>query len=76
MNSITNDELEKLESELPLASGEAFAAARSQVLASGQSVLQSECGFIYEVFPDGRAKLIDVTDPPTWIDAAHVIHLM
>ncbi len=48
----------KLESEFPALSGSAFAAARDRVLASGQSVLQSENGDIYEVFPDGRRRWI------------------
>ena len=66
---------EMLENVLPLASGEAFAAARSHVLAHGQSVLQSENGFIYEVYPDGRARLVEIADPPMLIDPAHVIRL-
>ena len=48
----------KLESEFPALSGSAFAAARDRVLASGQSVLQSEDGNIYEVFPDGQRRWI------------------
>ena len=46
--------LEHLESEFPAVSGLAFAAARQHVLTSGHSVVQSENGSIYEVFPDGR----------------------
>lgn len=45
-------QLQEIENRLPLASGEAFAAARAQVLASGQSVLQTEAGFIVRTFPD------------------------
>ena len=58
-------EIQQLESRFPLVSGAAFAAARQQVLASGQSVLQSEDGFIYEVFPDGRKVLVKAIEPPT-----------
>ena len=43
-----------LEARMPALSGQAFIAARDQVLASGQSVLQAENGMLYEVFPDGR----------------------
>ncbi len=43
----------KLEHQFPAASGSAFAAACKEVLASGQSVLQSDNGVIYEVSPDG-----------------------
>jgi hypothetical protein len=45
--------LRLLESQLPLVSGSAFAEARRQTLAAGQSVLQTEGDVIYEVFPDG-----------------------
>lgn len=50
------DEPEKiitdLENGFPALSGVAFAAARKAALAAGLSVLQSENGVIYEVFPD------------------------
>ena len=57
--------IEILESEFPAASGSAFVAAREIVLASGQSVLQSEHGYIYEVFPDGRRLRVKKIEPPT-----------
>lgn len=57
--------IERLESQFPAASGSVFAAAREQVLASGQSVLQSEQGYIYEVFPNGRRVLVKKIEPPT-----------
>lgn len=59
------NEIQALESRFPAVSGQAFAAARAQVLASGQSVLQSEGGFIYRVFPDGRKELVKQIEPPT-----------
>ena len=58
----------KLESEFPALSGQAFAAARARVLASGQSVLQSENGIIYEVFPDGRRMVVKEIEPPTLVE--------
>ena len=58
-------EIQKLESQFPPISGEAFAAARARVLASGQSVLQSEDGALYEVFPDGRKVFVKQLEPPT-----------
>jgi hypothetical protein len=61
------DEIQKLENQFPPVSGSAFAAARDQVLASGQSVLQSEGGFIFRVFPDGRKELVKQIDPPTLV---------
>lgn len=45
-------------------SASAFSEARENILASGQSVLQSERGFIYEVFPDGRRVLVKKIKPP------------
>jgi hypothetical protein len=57
--------IEMLENQFPAISGSAFAAAREQVLGSGQSVLQSENGYIYEVFPDGQRKMVKKIEPPT-----------
>jgi hypothetical protein len=62
---IPENEIEILESQFPLVSGQAFAAARERVLASGQSVLQSEGGAIYRVFPDGRKELVKQIEAPT-----------
>lgn len=55
-----------LETQLPAVSGSAFADARLQTLAAGQSVLQSENGVIFEVFPDGtriERKRIEAPKP-------------
>jgi hypothetical protein len=57
-------EIQRLESQFPLVSGHAFATAREKVLASGQSVLQADGGFIYRVFPDGRKERVKKIDPP------------
>jgi hypothetical protein len=57
--------IEELESQFPALSGVAFAAPRVQALAFGNSVLQSEHGHIYEVFPDGRRVLVKNIEPPT-----------
>ncbi len=66
MNDTENDQdIESLEAQLPAASGVAFANARAQVLASGQSVLQSEGGAIYEVFPDGQRRFVKTVEPPS-----------
>ena len=64
---MSDQDIQQLESQFPLVSGSAFAAARDQVLASGQSVLQSEGGFIYRVFPDGRKELVKKIEPPTLV---------
>ena len=60
-----NDEIVELEGRFPTASGSAFAAARDQALASGHSVLQSDDGVLYEVFPDGTRKKRKNIEPPT-----------
>jgi hypothetical protein len=62
---MSDQDLQKLEEQFPAVSGSAFAAAREQVLASGQSVLQSQDGVIYEVFPDGRRVPVKKIEPPT-----------
>ena len=60
-------EIQTLESQFPAASGVAFADARRHVLASGQSVLQSEAGILYEVFPDGRKVVVKHIESPTFV---------
>ena len=62
---MSDQDIQKLESEFPTVSGSAFAEARKQVLDSGQSVLQSQDGIIYEVFPDGRRVEVKKIEPPT-----------
>ena len=56
--------LRLLESQLPLVSGSAFAEARLQTLAAGQSVLQTEDAVIYEVIPDGSRIERKRIEPP------------
>ena len=63
-NVTRNEDIESLERLLASASGAAFAAARTQVLASGLSLLQSEGGAVYEVFPDGRRRFVKAIEPP------------
>jgi hypothetical protein len=62
---VSDHDIEQLESEFPAVSGQAFAAAREKVLASGQSVLQAEDGVIYRVQPDGRKEKVKEIEPPT-----------
>jgi hypothetical protein len=65
-------DIQKLETEFPALAGSAFAAARARVLASGQSVLQSEDGVIYEVFPDGRKVEVKKIEPPTKVKVGEI----
>jgi hypothetical protein len=69
---VSDQDIQKLESQFPPASGSAFAAARERVLQSGQSVLQAEDGIIYEVFPDGHRKVVKQIEPPLKVDAGVV----
>jgi hypothetical protein len=62
---MSDDDIQQMESRFPAVSSSAFAAARERVLASGQSVLESENGVIYEVFPDGRRVEVKKVEPPT-----------
>lgn len=55
----------ELETGFPALSGVAFAMARNETLASGQSVLHSENGVVYEVFPDGSRIERKRIEPPT-----------
>lgn len=54
----------ELETRFPALSGVAFATARKETLAAGQSVLQSENGVIYEVSPDGTRIERKQIEPP------------
>lgn len=62
---MSDQDIQQLESRFPAVSGSAFAEARQRVLASGQSVLQSQDGIIYEVFPDGGKREVKHIEPPT-----------
>ena len=61
---MSEETIAQLEAGVPALSGVAFADARRHVLASGQSVLQSESGVLYEVFPDGRKVRLKDVEPP------------
>ena len=62
---MSDQDIQILESQFTAVSGQAFATARDHVLASGQSVLQSERGTIYRVYPDGRKEVVKQIEPPT-----------
>jgi hypothetical protein len=70
--AMSDQDIQQLESQFPAVSGSAFAAAREQTLASGQSVLQSEDGVIYEVFPDGRKVMVKKIEPPIQVVAGSI----
>ena len=72
---MSDDEIQELESQFPAVSGVAFAEARKRVLASGQSVMQSQDGVLYEVFPDGRQIVVKNIEPPIVVEPGTVFHL-
>jgi hypothetical protein len=72
---MSDQDIQKLESQFPAVSGAAFATARDRVLASGQSVLQSQDGVIYEVFPDGRRVEVKKIEPPTQFESGKIFTL-
>ena len=57
--------IQNLESPFPAVSGSAFAAAREQAFASGHSVLASDDGVIYEVFPHADRRRVKQIEPST-----------
>jgi hypothetical protein len=69
---MSDRDIQILESQFPAVSGQAFAAARQQVLASGQSVLQSEGGFVVRVYPDGRKEVVKQIEPPTRVKSGTI----
>lgn len=62
--SETEKIITELEESFPQLSGIAFQRARDEALAAGQSVLTSEDGVIYEVYPDGRRIERKRIEPP------------
>lgn len=64
-----------LEARLPALSGVAFAKAREQMLAAGQSVLHSEQGVIYRVEPSGVTTPVMRIDPPVSVEKGRKIKL-
>jgi hypothetical protein len=53
-----------LESQIPSLSASALDLAYRKALASGQEVLISDIGGIFQVFPDGNRKLVKPTPMP------------
>ncbi len=58
-----------LEAQIPALAAAAVRAAYCQALASGQRVLVSGQGGLYEVAPDGTQRFIKATEPPLEVPA-------
>jgi hypothetical protein len=65
---ISEESIRFLEEHIPELAQAAVTQAYWQTLASGNSVLQSENGVIYEVFPDGTRTIIKKIAPPIPVD--------
>jgi hypothetical protein len=78
MSSSTPDErqIDQLEMQLTVASSAVFSKAYDQALKAGLSVMVSEDGAIYEIFPDGRRRLVKTIDPPTMTRAGQMIQFL
>ena len=70
---MSEQDIQKLENQFPLVSGSAFVEARKEALAHGLSVLQSENGVIYEVFPNGYQREVKRVDPPVPVVLGRII---
>ncbi|MEI8017120.1 MAG: hypothetical protein WCH39_02920 [Schlesneria sp.] len=57
--------IEQLELSFLAASGSAFLNAYQQAVVAGLSVVVSEEGKIFEIFPDGQRKLLKEIEPPS-----------
>lgn len=62
---ISEESMRFLEEHIPELAQSAVTQAYWQALASGNSVLQSENGVIYEVFPDGTRTIVKEIAAPT-----------
>lgn len=63
--SSEDERIERLESSFAEASGGVFSNAYNLAIKAGLSVVVSDNGAIYEVFPDGQRKLIKNITPPS-----------
>jgi hypothetical protein len=71
----TEQNLDYLEQQIPALSAAAVDVAYWQALASGQRVLVSADGGIYQSFPDGTKKLIKSTPKPLSVPAGTRVHI-
>ncbi len=67
--------LDYLEQQIPSLSAAAVDVAYWQALSSGQMVLVSGEGGIYQAFPDGTRKLIKTTAQPLSVPVGTRVHI-
>lgn len=63
--SIQEEAIEYLEAHIPELAESAVTQAYWQALAAGSSVLESQNGVIYEIFPDDTRNILKTIEPPT-----------
>jgi hypothetical protein len=62
---LTEEEIDYLEAHIPELADAAFTQAYWQALAAGSSVMISDNGALYEVFPNGTRRFVKNIEPPT-----------
>jgi hypothetical protein len=63
-DTMTEQETTDLENQFPLLAVKAFSQARQRALAAGLSLVESDKGYLYKVFPNGKRKrLRKLKDP-------------
>ncbi len=61
---LSEEAMRHLEEQIPELAEAALKQAYWQALASGSSVLVSDNGALYEVFPDNTRKFVKAIEPP------------
>ena len=61
---LSEEEIDYLEAHIPELADAAFTQAYWQALAAGSSVMISEGGALYEVFPNGERRFVKHVEPP------------
>ncbi len=63
--SADDQQFEQLEASFAAAAGAVFSKAYDRAIKAGLSVVVSDNGAIYEVFPDGHRRLVKTITPPS-----------
>lgn len=67
--------IDYMENQIPSLAQAAVTVAYWNTLATGQSVLETENGAIYEMFPDGTKRLVKQIEPPIHVKYGQKISL-
>jgi hypothetical protein len=62
---VDEQRMDLLEASFPAASGAAFSGAYAKAVRAGLTVVVSEQGQIYEVYPNGQRRLLKSIAPPS-----------